>query len=112
MFKRFTYDPLLDSERSIAVTILFSVFLFLNTVTFYNLIVSIIVSSHKKVCGDNVSLLLTIFCAADQGKITGEIGYRPCADDRRVRNRDATLFCEDDGETLYPFSTTRATGGH
>ena len=49
MFKRFTYDPLLDSERSIAVTILFSIFLFLNTVTFYNLIASIVVSSHKKV---------------------------------------------------------------
>ena len=57
MFKRFTYDPLLDSEVSVAVTLLFSVFLFLNTVTFYNLIVSIIVSSHKKVCGDNVSFL-------------------------------------------------------
>jgi len=49
MFKRFTYDPLLDSERSIPVTFCFSLFLFLNTVTCYNLIASIVVSSHKKV---------------------------------------------------------------
>lgn len=48
MFKRFSYDPLLDSERSIAVTIMFSIFLFLNTVVLYNLIVSIVVSFNKK----------------------------------------------------------------
>lgn len=48
MFKRFTYDPLLDSERSIAVTLCFSIFLFLNTVILYNLIVSIVVSFNKK----------------------------------------------------------------
>lgn len=49
MFKRFTYDPLIDSERSIYVTLFFSFFLFLNTVTFYNLIASIVVSSHKQI---------------------------------------------------------------
>eukprot|EP00210_Caulerpa_lentillifera_P000698 g675.t1 len=48
MFKRFSYDPLLDSKRSIAVTLLFSIFLFLDTVILYNLIVSIVVSFNKK----------------------------------------------------------------
>lgn len=49
MFKRFSFDPYLGSERSISVTLFFSFFLFLNTVTFYNLIASIIVSSHRQV---------------------------------------------------------------
>ncbi|GMH33344.1 hypothetical protein BSKO_01178 [Bryopsis sp. KO-2023] len=59
MFKRFSFDPYLKADNMEIVVPVFSFFLFLNTITLFNLLISILISTHKKVANDPKSLVVS-----------------------------------------------------
>lgn len=59
MFKRFSFDPYLQADNMEVVVPVFSFFLFLNTITLFNLLISILISTHKKVSNDPKSMVVS-----------------------------------------------------